>query len=132
MKATGVRHDGESSQDPLPSVLHVVRPAAGGMVRHLDLLCRGLQERGYYVSIAAPLDLTLSSFILHPSSFYAVPITARPHPIHDLRAALRIARLARTADMLHGHGLRGAWIAALAARRAQKPFVFTAHNLAPQ
>src|SRR5207253_7418245 len=34
-------------------------------------------------------------------------------------------------DLIHGHGLRGARIAALGSRLARKEFVFTAHNLAP-
>jgi len=120
------------------------------MRRHLALLCDGLVARGFTLSIAAPPGFAQAETVgeygsrgvgEQPASHtptlpcsparFSAPITSRPHPLHDLRAALRIARHARPADLLHGHGLRGAWIAALAARLARKPCVFTAHNLAP-
>lgn len=103
------------------------------MRRHLSLLCAGLASRGFALSIAAPPGFTLegSRTPERLNILFPVPITARPHPLHDLRAALQTARCARQADLLHGHGLRGAWIAALAAHFARAPFLFTAHNLAP-
>jgi glycosyltransferase involved in cell wall biosynthesis len=99
------------------------------MVTHLRVLCRGLEQQGIRLALAAPADTDLSAV---PGLYYAVRISSRPHPVDDLRAARAAARLAVGFDLLHGHGLRGAWIAALGARIARKPFVFTAHNLAPQ
>jgi glycosyltransferase involved in cell wall biosynthesis len=68
-----------------------------------------------------------------PFNVYTTDIAASPHPLRDLRAAFAVAKAvaAFRIDLIHGHGLRGAWIAALAGRRARKPFLFTAHNLAP-
>ncbi len=60
------------------------------------------------------------------------PIESGSNPIQDLRAAAIVSRLAQDADLIHGHGLRGAWIAHLAARKSHKPYLFTAHNLAPE
>lgn len=108
--------------------MHVVRPAAGGMVTHLRLLCAGLVEQGVEVVLAAPAGFALDSLAvpIHP-----IPIESRPNPFMDLSAVRQTAALAANAYLLHGHGLRGAWIAAHAARFARKPFIFTAHNLAP-
>lgn len=85
-------------------------------------------EYGCRLALIAPENLNLPDI-----PFQSASITARSHPLADLHAAKRTAQYARNqrAQLLHGHGLRGAWIASLAARGAHKPFVFTAHNLAP-
>jgi glycosyltransferase involved in cell wall biosynthesis len=99
------------------------------MVTHLRLLSRGFEEQGIRFALAAPPGTELGGLA---AAAHPIPIRSRPHPIDDLRAARATARFAKTHDLIHGHGLRGAWIAALAARFARKPFVFTAHNLAPR
>lgn len=112
------------------SVLQVVRPAGGGIRRHVSLLSRGLRERGFRVAVSAPYGFTLEgadAVIVFPA-----PIAARPHPLRDLNAVRAVANCSRDQDILHGHGIRGAWIAALAARRAKRPFVATLHNVAPE
>jgi glycosyltransferase involved in cell wall biosynthesis len=93
------------------------------------LLCAGLREQGIEVAVAAPAGFSLEMDT--PPPLLPASITALPHPICDPRAVARVADYAERADILHGHGLRGAWIAGLAARRVNRPFVFTAHNLAP-
>jgi glycosyltransferase involved in cell wall biosynthesis len=60
-----------------------------------------------------------------------IPIGAQHHLARDVRAAISVAHLSRRFDLIHGHGMRAAWISYLASRRSGKPFVFTAHNLAP-
>ncbi len=101
------------------------------MVTHLRLLCGGLLDHGISVSLAAPADFSPLTSRLSSIQTHAVRITSRPHPVNDIIAARSVARVARESDILHGHGLRGAWIAALASQLSRKSFVFTAHNLAP-
>jgi len=104
------------------------------MVSHLRLLLPRMEAAGIRVALAAPeaLNSALSGCLGPDVPVSAAPIRSRPHPVADVRAASCIARIASGTDLLHGHGLRGAWIAALAARFARKPFLFTAHNLAHQ
>jgi len=97
------------------------------MRRHLELLCRELGARGVAVRVAAPTGFSMASSL----EFLPAEITARASVGADLRAARDAAGYARDADLIHGHGLRGAWIAGLAAWKTGKPFLFTAHNLAP-
>jgi glycosyltransferase involved in cell wall biosynthesis len=117
--------------DKGPGSLHVVRPAAGGIRRHVSDLAAGLASRGLGVEIAAPPDFSLA---LPPGAtvpLRPVPLSARPHPLRDLQAARACAAFSRSLDLVHGHGLRGAWIGALAVTSSRKPLLFTAHNLAP-
>ena len=118
----------ENSQTEL-KVLQVVRPAAGGMRRHVSTLCRGLTALGFRTAVAAPRGFVLEGADSTPVR--RVPIGASHHLATDVRAAISVARLAHGADIIHAHGMRGAWICYLASRRARKPFVLTAHNLAP-
>lgn len=105
-------------------VLHVIRPAAGGMRRHLELLTALQTRQGLSVRIASP-----PGFGWERSE--PIPLASRPHPVNDLLAAQRIARLARESDLVHAHGFRSAWVTALALRCRKTPFLFTVHNLLP-
>ena len=109
-------------------VLHVMRPAAGGMKRHLELLCPRLAAHGCTVDVAAPPGFTAD--LLAPTRIHTVSIEPRLSPVADMRAALRLRAIGAKYDLIHAHGLRAAWIAALAFGADSKPFLFTAHNLA--
>src|SRR5579862_7289175 len=123
-------------------VMQLVRPAAGGIRRHVSLLCKGLYEQRISVDIAAPAGFTLEFVVprlapdqrLGGGRHWTVDIAPTTRIVADIRAAMRVARLSRDLDdfLVHAHGLRAAWVAALASRRrGGRPFVFTAHNLAP-
>ena len=119
---------GEQSQTK-PRVLQVVRPATGGIRRHISLLCRGLSERGVSAEAAVAPGFTLQG--AESVKVHAVPIGGKHHLVRDVRAAISVAHLSRHFDLVHGHGMRGAWICYLASRRTGKAFVYTAHNLSP-
>ncbi len=105
-------------------VLHVMRPAAGGMRRHLQLLIAMQTRQGLAVRVASPAGFGWEQSV-------PIPLSSRPHPFKDLQAAQQIAKLAKESDLIHAHGFRAAWVTAMALRRRKTPFLFTAHNLLP-
>ena len=114
---------------PPVRVLHVVRPAAGGIRQHVLNLLRQTDRARFTPLLAAPAGFLRAL----PPSDLAVPIpleiAASLAPWADLRAALRLAALSRGADVVHAHGLRAGWVAALAHVKRPFPLVVTAHNL---
>jgi len=112
-------------------VAQVVRPAEGGIRRHVSSLLAAVTQDQFACTLFAP-----ASFKLDPS-LESVPrediaIGARTSPIPDLAAILKLsARLRERFDVVHAHGIRGALIGVAAARLAGIPAVFTAHNLLP-
>jgi len=112
-------------------VLQVVRPALGGIRQHVLNLVDGLDPAQVTLSVAAP-PAFVREVMTHPGLLATIPldIAARLSPARDLLAARRLARvLPQFAEVVHAHGARAAWIAALAHRRRPFPLVFTAHNL---
>lgn len=112
-------------------VLQVVRPALGGIRRHVLNLVDGLDPAQVTVSVAAP-PAFVREVMTHPGLLATIPldIAARLSPARDLLAARRLARvLPQFADIVHAHGVRAAWVAALAHRHRPFPLLFTAHNL---
>lgn len=111
-------------------VLHVVRPAAGGIRQHVLSLVSGLDPAQIVSSVAAPPDF-LSGVSDAAQLFASVPllIASKISP-SDWSAARHLAQVQpQFSDVVHAHGLRAAWIAALAHRRRPFPLVFTAHNV---
>ncbi|MDI3297861.1 MAG: glycosyltransferase [Bacillota bacterium] len=119
------------------SVLHLLRPAAGGIRRHVAALASGLAEAGWQVAVAAPGDFLRQ---LEPGldprvARQAVEVPARPSP-GALRAARRqLAALLAAGGyrLLHLHGTAAILVAAPLLRRlpaARRPAVaVTLHNL---
>jgi glycosyltransferase involved in cell wall biosynthesis len=111
-------------------VLHVVRPAAGGIRQHVLNLLNGLDPALVTNSVAAPPEFLEG--LGNPRNLYAsLPLDIAPRL--SLPADLNLARsltrvLPQFADIVHAHGVRAAWIAALAHRRRPFPLIFTAHN----
>ena len=110
-------------------VLHVVRPAAGGIRQHVLSLLNGLDPAQITNSIAAPPEL-LAGIADASNLFASVPLLIAPTLSRsDGSAARRLAQVQpQFADIVHAHGLRAAWVAALARRRRLFPLIFTAHN----
>ena len=111
-------------------VLHVVRPAAGGIRQHVRSLLEGLDPAQIQSSVAAPAA-SLAGLQASPHLHASIPleIAARLSPFGDMTQAQRLADVQpKFGDIVHAHGVRSAWIAALARRRYPFPLLFTAHN----
>ncbi|MFM7320227.1 MAG: glycosyltransferase, partial [Armatimonadota bacterium] len=108
-------------------VLHVVRPAAGGMVRQVASL---VVDPRFECLVAAPLKV-LKHPDLKPCAVLALEGT--PGGIAQLRSAIRVAELVRGSGVqcIHAHGLLRFPTVAIAARLARRPWVATLHNLLP-
>ena len=113
-------------------VLHVVRPAAGGIRAHVLSLLNGLIPAQVENSVAAPPEF-LTGLTGCRNLYASVPLDIAPRiaPLEDFRLARRLADVQpQFCDMVHAHGVRAAWVAALAHRRRPFPLLFTAHNIA--
>jgi|GEM_PF-2535546 len=108
----------------------VVRPAVGGIRRHVTLLCSRLVAN-YDVILFAPADFTLDRPVPEVTHI-PLAISAKTRPLHDWRTIYKLKRLLREhhCDWVHAHGLRAALIGVMAASRVGIPAFFTAHNLA--
>ena len=113
-------------------VLHVVRPAAGGMKAHVLALCTGLSACGFDCEIACPGDSDVvhdaleAGIVVHP-----VPIVGPLNPLRDPFAILALAEVIRERRpaLVHAHGSKAGLIARLAVRFAgNPPVVVTVHN----
>ncbi|MCC6441840.1 MAG: glycosyltransferase family 4 protein [Armatimonadetes bacterium] len=115
------------------SALQLVRPAGGGLRRHVALLAKYLPEEGFSPIIVGPAMLFEKDEIPEEVARYEVPFQAGWGP-RDLKTAASLIGLSRKIRpaVLHMHGYRSLWIGALAARRL-KPAVMVAtiHTLLP-
>lgn len=113
-------------------VLQLLGSSAGGVARHVAQVAAALADAGDQVVVAGPSALgTTVAPAGGVARFAAVEIADRPHA-SDVRAVVRLARLARDADVVHAHGLRAGALAVLAvrARPGRRPrLVVTLHNL---
>lgn len=111
-------------------VLFVLGSSAGGVVRHVDALAARLHADGVDVRVAGPAE-TLAR-LAAPVPTTAVEIGASLDPVRDLRAAADLRRaVGRVPGVLvHAHGVRAGFVAALAlaGARGRVPLVVTLHN----
>lgn len=114
-------------------VAQVVRPAQGGIRRHVSLLINGLDRASYRCTVYAPSGFTLDRVLdVDGTVIVPVEITAKISVRQDFRAIGSLSKqLTGTCDLVHAHGIRAAMVAIPAARRVRVPSLFTAHNLPP-
>ena len=117
-------------------VLLVTGVVAGGVGRHVEMLARGLADRGHDVTVACPREVA-DRFALG-GSVVDLRVGAGPHPVHDLRALATLRRVMTRTDVVHAHGLRAGALAvaaraSLGSRRRRRPrLVVTSHNAPPE
>lgn len=109
-------------------ILHVVRPASGGMRLHLMLLVRGLIRRGFETGIVSPSPEMAGFAAELGIPGVIAPIGDLPGPL-DIAAGRKIRDAIRSLrpDIVHCHGLRAAWVGRPAARRYGRPTIVTYH-----
>lgn len=107
-------------------VLHLARPAAGGVLRYLQNVLPYLEREGIECAVACPSAMHEA---LAPLRTLQWEISDRPQLLNDLRCALQASRWQDEYDLLHAHGLRTAGVLAIVPPRR---WVFTLHNLPPE
>lgn len=114
-------------------VLHVVRPAAGGIRQHVIDLIRHTPPDEVRHAVAAPesflgalpSDLPLLSCL-------PLDIAESVHAVRDMKAAMQLAPMARNDfEVVHAHGLRAGWVASIARKTRRFTLLCTSHNLVP-
>ncbi len=112
-----------------PRVALVLGSSTGGIGRHVRSLIHGLIARGMTVEVYCPPGTAdVFNYAATGVQVTALDIPPTPGPrdvgaVTELRRALRVAEV----DLVHAHGLRAGFVAALA-RPGAVPLVVTWHN----
>jgi glycosyltransferase involved in cell wall biosynthesis len=99
-------------------VLHVVRPAAGGMKAHVLQLAAGLGAYGFECHIACPGEADIVQPALAAGvEVKPVPIVGPLRPLRDLEAVLVVMDIVRHGryEIVHSHGAKAGLIGRLGA-----------------
>ncbi|XVV10266.1 glycosyltransferase family 4 protein [Actinoplanes sp. CA-131856] len=110
------------------SVALVLASSTGGVGQHVGSLTRGLVAAGCEVMVCGPAATDeLFGFAAAGATFVPVEIPANPGAqdagtVRKLRGVLS----SRPIDVVHAHGLRAGFVAAVA--RTGKPLIVTLHN----
>ncbi|WP_169332831.1 glycosyltransferase family 4 protein [Effusibacillus pohliae] len=113
-------------------VMHLVRPADGGIREHVKRLAGGLPPREFAAIVVCPAASPLYREL--PSSIAKIPLALCDgmHPWSDLRSVLHLRQLLdrQPVDILHMHGAKAALIGRMAAALAKRQprLVCTLHN----
>lgn len=113
-------------------VLHVVRPAGGGIKKHLEAIFSGLNRERYFLYLAAPPDSELIT-TLRPfaQKIFPVPIGEGLPPSRYREILLSLKRILREErfDLVHTHGVLAGMLGQMAALASGRPpLVATFHN----
>lgn len=113
-------------------ILHVIRPAEGGMKGHLLALAGGLHKFGYDIEVACPGDSPLAREIHDLGlAVHYINLVGPLNPIQDFRCVIQLYKIMRQQeyDIIHFHGAKAGLVGRIAAVAARCPrTVLTAHN----
>lgn len=104
-------------------VLQLLGPSSGGIRAHVAALSGALEERGWEVVTAGPEGVLEG---LRPLD-HTVPIPRSASPLAVVRARRALRRLVAGPDVVHAHGLKAGWLAAVTPSPAA--LVVSVHNL---
>lgn len=113
-------------------VLHVIRPAEGGMKGHLLTLTAGLKKSGYEIEVACPEDSSLAREIKAQGLVvHDINLVGPLSPVWDYRCIVQLHKILQRGryDIIHFHGAKAGLVGRIAALAARCPrTVLTAHN----
>jgi hypothetical protein len=117
----------------LTKILHVIRPAQGGMKKHLETLFQGLEQDRFDLYLAAPASSDLS-MALRPFTrkTFMIDLDENYNPLQNWRVICSLAQIIRQEkiDLVHTHGVRAGIMGQAAALLARcRKVVATIHNM---
>lgn len=116
------------------NVLHIVRPAAGGMKQHLLDLTGGLSATDFMVEVAGPGAANFGmvrEIEAQGIKYHQVEIVGPIQPEKDLKCIFELYRLIKKTgfDIVHCHGSKAGLVGRIAAWLAGVPVIIaTVHN----
>ena len=114
-----------------PRILHVIRPAEGGMKNHLLSLLKYLDNDRLETLVACPGDDLARAFSQIASEVIDIPLKGNMSPITDFQCIMKLKDILRTKNisLMHAHGSKAALVGRIAARLAGTSVSFyTVHN----
>lgn len=104
-------------------VLHLLGPSTGGIRAHVAALADALEARGWTVGTAGPSGVLDGLRRLD----HVVQVPQGLAPAALVRGRRSLAAVAGGYDLVHAHGLKAGWVAAVAG--LEIPLVLSVHNL---
>ena len=108
-----------------PIILHLMRPAQGGMRTQVASLLSINNDS----LLAAPPDVLQALANIPVRATYPLPLLDKPRLQLSYGRSVGYWAVKNQAQILHGHGLKRAMLYVIAARTSHLPLVMTLHNL---
>lgn len=116
----------------MPTIAHVLRPVAGGMLRHWQVLAEHSRQFGFQTVVISAEANDLSALAEFAVRVLPLPLSAALPDRNDWRCRqlLRSYLAEIKPDLVHFHGFKAACLGALTGKTAERS-VYTVHNFHP-